>query len=73
MPAFSTEVAHQLGQDAADQEFINRAFVRILGRSPVQEERTACVEFLQGQSGNSHARRTLIHALLNHNDFVTVR
>ena len=41
-----------------------------LGRSPWDEERTACRDFLQT---GDHGRRDLIQVLMNHNDFVTVR
>jgi hypothetical protein len=78
--------------------FVESAFTRILCRTPTDDERKACIEFLGQQSEllagasslaafsngpdatvppssdpQARARENLIHVLLNHNDFVTVR
>jgi len=74
----------QGGSDAA--AFTATAFERILARQPTEQEVTACTAFLQERmhkytNGGSprtsnaaqEARASLVHVLLNHNDFVTVR
>ena len=66
--------------------FTTAAFERLLSRPPTSEERTECIKFLQRRMreyingsarGNgdvaTRAREGLIHVLLNHSDFVTVR
>jgi hypothetical protein len=55
----------------------------ILGQTPTPEEQTECAAALRELQAlavgekrpapGRHARTTLVHALLNHNDFVTVR
>ncbi|MDZ4684397.1 MAG: PSD1 and planctomycete cytochrome C domain-containing protein [Planctomycetaceae bacterium] len=57
-------------ENESPEEFVTQIYERILGRSPWEEERLACREFLQT---GDHARRDLIRVLMNHNDFVTVR
>lgn len=69
------------GGDRAN--FVDRVFVLLLGRSPDGTERAACLAFWDEMSalgsvrsaGDPEAtvRSRLVHALLNHNDFVTVR
>ncbi len=54
--------------DAAES-FVRRAFVRVLGRVPDSAELDACVRFLE--SGEPEVN--LVHALMNHNDFVVIR
>ena len=70
------EIATQLAP--AGIKFADAAFERVLGRAPKAEEREASVQFLKEQeaffNGDAqHARQSLIHVLLNHNDFVTIR
>jgi hypothetical protein len=70
----------QLGQ-VDDAAFIQAAFDTILAASPSAEEQAECtrtlrelVRLLQGRPDAARrARGNLIHALLNHNDFITVR
>ncbi|WP_197168153.1 PSD1 and planctomycete cytochrome C domain-containing protein [Neorhodopirellula pilleata] len=68
----------------ADERFVKAAFQRVLGRLPSPQEQRLCCEFLtrpSGQSGTSdvsvalpqQARASLVHVLINHNDFVTIR
>lgn len=74
------ELGDRRGADAA---FITAAFETILCRPPTDEELTACREYLESQPLNNsaagetaaglHTRTGLVHVLLNHNDFVTVR
>jgi len=66
-----------------DDAFILAAYRMILAYEPNSEEQTACREALaewrklppavKGESIDVRARTNLVHALLNHNDFVTVR
>ena len=44
-------------------------YERILARRPAAAELALCVEFLSA----GRARDSLVRALLNHNDFVTIR
>ena len=66
-----------------DTVFITSAFKLLLGSDPTAEEIFECVKALdawknvdattQKAVGNSRGRSLLIHTLINHNDFVTVR
>ena len=66
-----------------DAEFVRAAFETVLGSSPTAEEQTECEKALKELTeiatrekkpdGTVRARANLVHALLNHNDFVTVR
>ena len=70
----SNVVAEKLaaaGQTDAEA-FIGAAFRLILSRAPTIEEAVVCREFLQPDDTTA-ARHSLIRALLNHNDFVTIR
>ena len=73
---------------APERSFVEEAFLTILCRRPAKDELAECGAFLSSQArllreapktGASavdperRAREDLIHVLLNHNDFVTVR
>jgi hypothetical protein len=68
---------------AADAEFVTAAFELILCSTPTVEERQACLDALaewqKALKEQKHAdpatksRANLVNALLNHNDFVTIR
>jgi hypothetical protein len=68
---------------AGDEEFVRAAFGDILGTRPTAEELSACLETLGELRlalwGVPEAERTkrsrlqVVQALINHNDFVTVR
>ncbi len=65
-------------ESLGDANFINAAFQQILARSPSVEERAECEAYLkQGaavpKDGVARARESLVRALLNQNDFLTVR
>ncbi|MDA1052739.1 MAG: PSD1 and planctomycete cytochrome C domain-containing protein [Planctomycetota bacterium] len=72
----------ELGE-VSDEQFVVTAFKMILAVAPTADETSACVEALQQTKDvlaksnhaevNSRARADLVHALLNHNDFVTIR
>jgi PAS domain-containing protein len=77
-------LAAKIGVNESSIVFVNRAFETILGRPPNEQERTAAIEFLDKQPNRlatwqvsdptaARARENLVHVLLNHNDFVTIR
>jgi len=68
-------IAGKWGAEKDSSALINELFLQILGRSPDEEEIGECVAFLSNfPSGQGQrARSQLVHALLNHNDFVTIR
>jgi hypothetical protein len=63
----------------ADREFIERAFLSLLCRRPAALEFAACEHALDqwrridDREAAGRARANLVHSLLNHNDFVTIR
>lgn len=72
----------KLGKDSKHHSaFINLAFQHILGWQPSEEELDVCQEMLnqwqeEVDSETAHQpppRASLVHALLNHNDFITIR
>jgi hypothetical protein len=76
------KITTKIGIERAQKDFITAAFDLILGRSPDPSEVEACETFLSDltilsdeEFGSSplRFRNQLVHALLNHNDFVTVR
>ena len=62
-------------ESLSDFAFIEHAFVSLLSRMPSPDERTACAESLAEFSklNAAHARTLVLQALMNHNDFVTLR
>ncbi len=80
------KIAARLAQDlgaATDKEFVPAAFEIILGSHPTAAEQAECekalarlLELLKENKQPDPVRRAranLVHALLNHNDFVTIR
>ena len=65
----------------SDEEFLDRAFVMLLDRRPTADERAACSAAIgkwraiskPAGSGPDPALVHMVWALLNHNDFVTLR
>ncbi len=59
--------------------FTTAAFEHVLSRAPTSAELAECTSFLAQQSATAapdsaqHARENLIHVLLNHHEFVTIR
>jgi hypothetical protein len=59
--------------------FTTSAFEQVLARPPTKDELVECVAFLEQQGrrdmpdAESRARESLIHVLMNHHDFVTIR
>jgi hypothetical protein len=72
----------QLGK-VDDSAFATAAFGQILGTIPSDDELAVCLEILgelreavkegSAEDKTTRARRQLVQALINHNDFVTVR
>jgi hypothetical protein len=78
----AARIADHLSDEAkADAEFIRAAFEAVLAARPTAEELAACEQAIQrwrelGRTrpdGQRRARSNLVHALLNHNDFITIR
>ena len=80
----SASMAQNSGNRAAlIPAFIASAFERVLSRPPTGDERAQCEESLaalaelhtreKDPAPETRARAGLIHVLLNHNDFITVR
>jgi len=67
-------IAKQLPRQTGD-EFIEAAFRKLLARKPDHYEIAECESFMRkiAKLKGSDARTRLVHALLNHNDFVTIR
>ena len=66
----------------ADAAFIASAFVRVLGRAPIgrasrmrfrADNASAARARPDGRTATGAAARSLVHVLINHNDFVTIR
>jgi hypothetical protein len=52
--------------------FVTAAFEQVLSRPPTQSEAAECLRYI-GQGPTSRRRESLVHVLLNHHDFVTIR
>jgi hypothetical protein len=55
---------------------IQQAFAKLLARPPTAQETELCSEFLRSRAqaiGPQRALEHLVHVLMNHNDFLTVR
>ena len=80
--AIHTQLQLKLSQ-ASDKEFIQASFRLLLGSEPNDAEIAQCLDIFaawnsanpvkQNAAGNARARLLLVHSLINHNDFVTVR
>jgi hypothetical protein len=76
-------IARRLNDIAADAAFIRAAFETVLGTPPSADEQTECETALKElreiamrekkPEAALRARANVVHALLNHNDFVTIR
>jgi hypothetical protein len=72
---------HQQFGQGTDRDFARAAFETVLAATPTAEELTVCEEALRQwqelakgrPDAVRRARGNLIHALLNHNDFITIR
>ncbi len=67
------------GESASDAAFARAAFETVLARRPTDAELQECLRTLValtdflGKEKRARAREDLVHALVNHNDFVTIR
>jgi hypothetical protein len=69
--------------DAQLRQFLTSVFERVLARAPTDKERRLCEEAYQQQrellartntaDAATRARESIVRALLNHNDFITIR
>ncbi|MEI7462291.1 MAG: DUF1553 domain-containing protein, partial [Pirellula sp.] len=84
--AMGEKIAQRISKafpDATDPEFIRAAFLTVLSVEPSSEEQllanqgltrlTAIAQQKKRENPTAHARTSLVLALLNHNDFVTIR
>jgi len=82
--AMSVKINDQLHArlaDADDTKFVTAAFEVVLGTSPTKDELATCLEALTElrtaledvKDAGKRARLQVVQALINHNDFVTVR
>ncbi|MDF1737951.1 MAG: DUF1553 domain-containing protein [Verrucomicrobiales bacterium] len=78
----SRAIAASIGIESKEEVFIEQAFRAVLARDPEEIEVSECRQFfseLRALSGQSEKgdelryRGQLVHALINHNDFVTIR
>ena len=82
----AAKVAERLVKDtesAADDAFIRRTFTTLLATPPTPAELALCTESLaqflaaakerKSAQPETKARAAFVHALLNHNDFITIR
>jgi hypothetical protein len=75
----AAKIAQQLSDrlgDPTDAAFSRAAFVNVLSCLPTEPELaecTAALSQLKDLVGTVRARATLVHALVNHNDFITIR
>jgi len=66
-------LADALGATAGDEaSFVEAAFETVLSRTATPQESRACRAFL-GSPDRARTRKDLVHALLNHHEFVTIR
>ncbi len=77
-------IADLLDKEAAerdDLDFINHSFESLIGRPATSSEQASCKNFLESigqlttnqETNNSQARVRLIHVILNHHEFITIR
>lgn len=83
--SLAESVAQRVDNDLLldDENFVLRAFESVLGEAPTGEEQKLCLDLirevraalkgLSAEGKQRRARRNLIQALFNHNDFITIR
>ena len=71
----SADAIAKRAESLNDDEFIEHAFLSLLTRHPTAGEREACRESLAefARLNAGRARTLVIQAIINHNDFVTLR
>ena len=76
--AITRKLSDRLG-NVSDESFVTAAFRAVLATTPTADETAACLAALAewrklaGGKDGSRPRTNLVSALLNHNDFVTIR
>lgn len=75
--------AEASSDECEDPAFLDAMFLRVLSRPASDTERSLCLQALQSQrqqfaddgekSPDASARASIVRALLNHNDFITIR
>jgi hypothetical protein len=82
----ASTIAVQLSQASPKNDqvaFVEKAFQTLLGRDPDELERKECAMYIEeisqllskgkGAPSTTRIRARLVHALLNHNDFISIR
>jgi hypothetical protein len=67
------ETAWNSGESIPSDSFVVEAFRMILNRAPTDEERGLCEQYVSIGPDLQSQRASLVRALLNHTDFITVR
>lgn len=72
---WSQAEAEPAADTSINDRFVTAAFEQILSRRPTTEEGKTCAAFLAPVEGTADTaiRESLVRALLNHNDFITIR
>jgi hypothetical protein len=73
--------ADETVESDGDSAFIREVFELLLARKPTSDEATVCLATMKELRGtlaeradkNQRAQTAIVHAILNHNDFVTIR
>jgi len=81
--AMASQIADRVSYHAdvtrGNADFVRKAFEFILCRLPQPQEIDVCIRAMAAWESNgegkrkSEARSNLVHTLLNHNDFITIR
>lgn len=71
--ALSLEQAKVLAANLPTEHFIEHAFLAVLSRPPTPPEAEKSRAYLASIAAPERARQSLVHALMNRNEFVTIR
>ena len=79
----ASKIADQFKSVKSDEEFVRLVFKQVLAEPPTSEEETVCLaamaeyrSVLSSHSEEDITRRSrmgIVHSLMNHNDFITIR
>lgn len=77
----ASRIAERISMDVTeqgDEAFVRQCFRRILGTEATPDEVSVCIENMAqlreiAQSNDTKIRNAIVLALLNHNDFITIR
>lgn len=73
--SMAPKIAKKLGETSsgnADEEFVNAAFSIILGRSPSPREVEVSLDLIKAVS-SERQKAILVHALINHHEFISIK